>query len=63
MTSYESIFFPFYCFVLVRVGIGEPFDLAGLTAKKTVKIGADLIALAFAEVVTLCAPRLTGESV
>ena len=45
---------------LVDVGlrVGETLDLTGFTTKETVKIGSDLIGLALAESVTLCASCL-----
>jgi hypothetical protein len=41
-------------------GVGETLDLAGLTAKETVEVGADLVGLAGADGVALGATGLTG---
>ena len=46
--AYQSVLFPVYCLVLVRVGVGEAFDLAGFTPEEAVEIGSDFVALAFA---------------
>ena len=47
-----------YCLVLVCVGVGEAFDLAGFTSEEAVEVGSDLVTLAFAEGVTLRASCL-----
>ena len=57
-TAYKSILFPFYRLVLIRVRIRKALHLTGFAAKETVEVGADLVALAFAQGVTLCASRL-----
>ena len=56
--AYQSVLFPCYCLVLVRVGVGEAFDLAGFTPEEAVEVGSDFVALAFAEGVTLGASCL-----
>ena len=59
---YQGVLFPVYCLVLVCVGVGEAFDLAGFTSEEAVEIGSDLVALAFAKGVTLGASCLRGVS-
>ena len=58
--AYQSVLFPVYCFVLVCVGVGEAFDLAGFTSEEAVEVGSDFVAFAFAEGVALGASCLGG---
>ena len=48
--------------LLVGVGVGETGDLAGLAAEETVKLRANLVALALLEGVALCATGLEETS-
>lgn len=56
--SYESVLLPGNALALVGVGVGVALDLTGLAAEETVKVGANLVALALLQVVALSAASL-----
>jgi hypothetical protein len=56
----QRLVVPVNALVDVGGGVGETLDLAGLTAKETVEVGADLVGLAGADGVALGATGLTG---
>lgn len=56
--AYQSVLFPGNIGALVGVGVGEPLDRTGLTAKETVKVGANLVGTAGLDSVTLSATGL-----
>ena len=56
--SYQSVVVPRNALLLVGVGVRETFDLTRLSAKETVEVGADLVALTLLQVVALSASCL-----
>lgn len=58
----ESVLVPVDGTLLVGVGVGETGDLTGLAAEETVKLRANLVALALLEGVALCATGLEETS-
>lgn len=56
--TYQSILLPYDSLLLVRIGVGEALDGAGVAAEQPVEVGADLVALGLLEVVALCASGL-----
>lgn len=56
--TYQAVLVPRDTLLLVGVGVGEAFDLAGLAAKETVKLRADLVALVGLQGVALSATGL-----
>ena len=58
----ESVLVPVDGALLVGVGVGEAGDLARLAAEETVKLRANLVALALLEGVALCATGLEETS-
>ena len=58
VVSYKSVLVPLDTLLLVGVGVCVAIDSTGVAAEKTVKVGADLVALTLLQVVALCAAGL-----
>jgi len=56
--THEGVLVPLNALLLIGVRVGEALDLTSVAAEKTVKVGADLVALALLQVVALCAAGL-----
>jgi len=60
MNVYQCILFPLDSLMLVRICVGEAFDLASLASEQPVEIRTDLVALARLQSVTLSASCLNN---
>jgi hypothetical protein len=58
LATYESVFVPLNTGLLVGVGVGVTLGRTGLTAEKTVEVGADLVGTASLDGVALSATGL-----
>lgn len=58
----QSVLLPCNALLLVRIGVGEALDLAGLATKQAVQVGADLVPAALFKSVALCAASLDRVS-
>lgn len=56
--SYQSIFPPVYCLVLIGIRVRETFDLTRFASEKTVEVGSDFVSLALAQRMALRTSRL-----
>jgi hypothetical protein len=63
LATYESVFVPLNTGLLVGVGVGVTLGRTGLTAEKTVEVGADLVGTASLDGVALSATGLEMRSV
>lgn len=58
--TYESLLVPLNTLLLVGVRVGESVNGTGLASEEAVKVRADLVALAFLQVMALSASGLRG---
>jgi hypothetical protein len=63
LATYKSVFVPLNTGLLVGVGVGVTLGRTGLTAEKTVQVGADLVGTASLDGVALGATGLEMRSV
>lgn len=56
--TYQGPLVPCYSFVLVRVRVRKALDLTSFAPEQSMKIGSDLVAFRFFQVVTLGASSL-----
>lgn len=60
--SYQSVFLPLNCLVLIRIRIREALHLTSLASEQAVEVGSDFVALLLLQVVTLGASCLESVS-
>jgi hypothetical protein len=60
--AYQSILVPLNSLLLVGIGVRETLNGTSVATEETVQVGTDLVSLALAESVALCAASLEKTS-